>query len=148
MPLLISIFGLVGCSPESELEKITVINCDSDKNLTLSPEEIYYERYPWIYNTDTGQVYDYDSFYNEFYKLDTWEDSMGYKSKYRYTMEGAILKVEETTISPIDGETESVIFLINPETLIETSYPKDEIEAKTFTKCVELQLPPGVTIRE
>ena len=81
-PLAICILGLIACSQKteqtidevSELEVIDVLFCAEKNKLSLSVDEIYETKYPWIFNKETGELYERDIDKNELYLLEVFID--------------------------------------------------------------------------
>ena len=91
-PLAICILGLTACSPKteqtmneiSELEVIDVLFCAEKNKLSLSVDEIYETKYPWIFNKESGKLYERDMDKNELYPLEVFiegESKFVYESK-------------------------------------------------------------------
>ena len=151
----ICILGLIACSTKteqtidvaSELEVIDVLFCAEKNKLSLSIDEIYETKYPWIFNKETGELYERDMDKNELYPLKVFIDG---KSKFVYEskLNGNILEIEETEHYPVNQKTYGK-YLIDLDQLKSKAIYKYSDGYKEIYKddCIRIPLPAGIKIR-
>ena len=154
-PLAICILGLIACSPKteqtideaSELEVIDVLFCAEKNKLSLSVDEIYQTKYPWIFNKETGELYERDMDKNELYPLEVFIDG---KSKFVYEskLNENILEIEETEYYPVNEEIYGK-YLIDLDQLKSKAIYRYSDGYKEIYKddCIRIPLPGDITIR-
>ena len=140
-PLLILISLLnMGFWGKPKLEALICTDEEYLKELTF--EEKWEDNYPWIYDSKTGKLYDYDPFLNEINVLETWRyenDVFTYKSK----LEKNTLKIIETEINNKYADNR---YLIDIKANTSVSYNLENPENKFRTICESLDFPNGVKI--
>ena len=125
----ICILGLIACSTKteqtmdvaSELEVIDVLFCAEKNKLSLSVDEIYETKYPWIFNKETGELYERDMDKNELYPLEVFIEGES-KFVYESKLNGNILEIKETEYFPVN-ETAGPKIILSP-----TTFEKDTTE--------------------
>ena len=153
-PLAICILVLTACSPKteqtmnetSELEVIDVLFCAEKNKLSLSVEEIYETKYPWIFNKETGDLYERDMDKNELYPLKVFIDGNS-KFVYESKLNGNILEIEETEHYPVNQKTYGK-YLIDLDQLKSKAIYKYSDGYKEIYKddCIRIPLPAGIKI--
>ena len=153
-PLAICILVLTACSPKkeqtinevSDLEVIDVLFCAKKNKLSLSVDEIYETKYPWIFNKETGELYERDMDKNELYPLKVFIDG---KSKFEYEskLNGNILEIKETEYYPVNQKTYGK-YLIDLDKLKSKAIYKYSDGFKEIYKddCIRIPLPVGIKI--
>jgi len=151
----ICILGLIACSTKteqtidvaSELEVIDVLFCAEKNKLSLSIDEIYETKYPWIFNKETGELYERDMDKNELYPLKVFIDG---KSKFVYEskLNGSILEIEETEYYPVNQKTYGKYFIDLDQLKSKVTYKySDGYKERYKDDCIRIPLPDGITIR-
>ena len=151
----IFLLGLISCSPKTEqtidvtsdLEVIDVLFCAEKNKLSLSVDEIYETKYPWIFNKETGELYERDIDKNELYPLKVFIEG---KSKFVYEskLNGNILEIEETEYYPVNEKTYGKYLIDLVQLKSKASYKfSDGYKERYKDNCIRIPLPTGVTIR-
>ena len=150
----IFILGLIACSPKTEqtidvtsdLEVIDVLFCAEKNKLSLSVEEIYETKYPWIFNKETGDLYERDIDKNELYPLKVFIDGNS-KFVYESKLNGNILEIEETEHYPVNQKSYGK-YLIDLDQLKSKAIYKYSDGYKEIYKddCIRIPLPAGIKI--
>ena len=150
----IFLLGLIACSPKTEqtmdvtsdLEVIDVLFCAEKNKLSLSVEEIYETKYPWIFNKETGDLYERDIDKNELYPLKVFIDGNS-KFVYESKLNGNILEIEETEHYPVNQKTYGK-YLIDLDQLKSKAIYKHSDGYKEIYKddCIRIPLPAGIKI--
>ena len=150
----IFLLGLIACSPKTEqtidvtsdLEVIDVLFCAEKNKLSLSVEEIYETKYPWIFNKETGDLYERDMDKNELYPLKVFIDGDS-KFVYESKLNGNILEIEETEHYPVNQKTYGK-YLIDLDQLKSKAIYKHSDGYKEIYKddCIRIPLPAGIKI--
>ena len=137
-PLLISISLLT--SGFFSKPNLRVLYCDSEETF-VNDKEDQWNWYPWIFDTKTGELFNFDKFLNEVTPL--IEEQVGDSSfSYRSALDGNILKIKEKETYR-GGITEGR-YAINVKNL--KAYVEFDGE-KTNLKCVEKTLPKNFKIK-
>ena len=151
----IFLLGLIACSPKTEqtmdvtsdLEVIDVLFCAEKNKLSLSVEEIYETKYPWIFNKETGDLYERDIDKNELYPLKVFIDGNS-KFVYESKLNGNILEIEETEHYPVNQKTYGKYLIDLDQLKSKATYSySDGYKEKYKVDCIRLPLPAGITIR-
>ena len=150
----IFLLGLIACSPKTEqtidvtsdLEVIDVLFCAEKNKLSLSIDEIYQTKYPWIFNKETGDLYERDMDKNELYPLKVFIDGNS-KFVYESKLNGNILEIEETEHYPVNQKTYGK-YLIDLDQLKSKAIYKHSDGYKEIYKddCIRIPLPAGIKI--
>ena len=155
-PLAICILVLTACSPKkeqsinevSELEVIDVLFCAEKNKLSLSVDEIYETKYPWIFNKESGKLYERDMDKNELYPLEVFIEG---KSKFVYEskLNGNILEIEETEYYPVNQKIYGKYLIDLDQLKSKASYRySDGYKDRYKDDCIRIPLPAGITIRK
>jgi len=155
-PLAICILVLTACSPKteqtineiSELEVIDVLFCAEKNRLSLNVDEIYETEYPWIFNKESGKLYERDIDKNELYPLEVFfigESKFVYESK----LNGNILEIKETEYYPVNEKIYGKYLIDLDQLKSKASFRhSDGYKEKYNDDCISIPLPDGITIRK
>ena len=155
-PLAICILGLIACSQKteqtidevSELEVIDVLFCAEKNKLSLSVDEIYETKYPWIFNKETGELYERDIDKNELYFLEVFIDGNS-KFVYESKLNGNILEIEETEYYPVNEKTYGEYLIDLDQLKSKATYKYSDGYKEIYNdNCIRLPLPSGIKIRK
>tara|TARA_B100002019_G_C21112216_1_gene518999 strand:+ start:254 stop:742 length:489 start_codon:yes stop_codon:yes gene_type:complete len=153
---MICILGLIGCSPKkqetmddaSELEEIVVLFCGKKSKLSLSIDEIYDTKYPWIFNKITGDLYERDQGKNELYPLEVFIEG---KSRFVYQskLNGNKLEIKETEYYPVNKKTFGTYLIDFDKLKLNASFKySDGYKERYVDNCIRLPLPSDIKIRK
>ena len=151
----ICILGLIACSPKTEqtmderssLEVIDVLFCAKENKLSLSVDKIYETKYPWIFNKETGQLYERDMDKNELYPLEVFIEGTS-KFVYESKLNENILEIKETEYYPVNQKIYGKYLIDLDQLKSEATYRySDGYKEKYKDDCIRIPLPDGITIR-
>ena len=148
----IFLLGLIACSPKTEKKmdltsKLDVLFCAEKNKLSLSVDEIYKTKYPWIFNKETGDLYERDMDKNELYPLKVFIDGDS-KFVYESKLNGNILEINETEYYPVNQKTYGKYLIDLVQLKSKASYKfSDGYKERYKDNCIRIPLPNGVTIR-
>ena len=153
---MICILSLIGCSTKkeqtvdnsSELKMIDVLFCGKKSKLSLSIDEIYRTKYPWIFNKVTGVLYERDQYKNELYPLEVFIEGRS-KFVYESKLNGNTLEIKETEYYPVNKKVFGTYLIDINELKSKAIYKhSDGYKEKYNEDCIRLPLPYDVKIRK